>query len=443
MLFNKNVFLIIKYILLIIIFNLMLIIFISSTNEKELNNENTNETDQPIILSINPKEAYTGNTITILGKNFNNERNNSTVQVGDISCKYFDFDYLSWSNDIIKIKVPTGAKSDKIIIKIGDKIINGPEVKIKNNTHIYTNPIDITIDYELNISSFSYDTDKKLYFWIPSAIPSAEQKNLKLIKIIGNHIERQTDELDLFKVDKINTKQSYSIGKIFSFTNYQLETKINPEDVTYEYDCNSEFYKYYTSPDQCIESTNPRIINQARQIINEEKNPYLKAKLIYDWIVNYMSYQYPPPNRRWNALQALDTHRGDCAVYSFLFTALCHASGIPARPIAGHVLLKNDIISMHFWAEFYLPDIGWIPVDVNYGDTQIEGFMSKEFYFGNLDNKHIAFSKGRVIINLSKELTGNKEKAITLLHLQKYFDYMQGKPKNFKYNITRLIKRVS
>lgn len=55
----------------------------------------------------------------------------------------------------------------------------------------------------------------------------------------------------------------------------------------------------------------------------------------------------------------------------------------------------------HFWCEFYLEGVGWIEVDPALGSVPtIEGFKlppdPRTYYFGSMDNRRIAFSRGLV-----------------------------------------------
>jgi hypothetical protein len=60
----------------------------------------------------------------------------------------------------------------------------------------------------------------------------------------------------------------------------------------------------------------------------------------------------------------------------------------------------------HFWDEFYVETLGWAPVDPLLGDEKSlipiqppEDFDGKSYYFGNLDNQHVTFTKGLEEVN--------------------------------------------
>jgi len=57
-------------------------------------------------------------------------------------------------------------------------------------------------------------------------------------------------------------------------------------------------------------------------------------------------------------------HFGDCWMQSMFFAALCRSVGIPARTSGGFRLFSGQLGSQ-FWAEFFLPSHGWIPVDTS------------------------------------------------------------------------------
>jgi tetratricopeptide (TPR) repeat protein len=65
----------------------------------------------------------------------------------------------------------------------------------------------------------------------------------------------------------------------------------------------------------------------------------------------------------------------ECRGYAMLFTALCRAADIPARPIFGLMRMspgqeqRFGDIAPHNWAEFYAPGVGWVAVDPQKAET--------------------------------------------------------------------------
>ena len=85
--------------------------------------------------------------------------------------------------------------------------------------------------------------------------------------------------------------------------------------------------------------------------------------------------------------------------YVALSAALFRAAGIPAIPVAGLLATASLDAVPHFWMEYYLPAVGWIPFDpVLARGARPPGFSggleSATDYFGALDNRHIAISRG-------------------------------------------------
>jgi tetratricopeptide (TPR) repeat protein len=61
----------------------------------------------------------------------------------------------------------------------------------------------------------------------------------------------------------------------------------------------------------------------------------------------------------------------ECRGYTVLFTALCRAAGVPARPIWGLAMLppSQGGYASHNWCEVYITGVGWVPVDPQKPET--------------------------------------------------------------------------
>jgi transglutaminase-like putative cysteine protease len=116
----------------------------------------------------------------------------------------------------------------------------------------------------------------------------------------------------------------------------------------------------WLAPEPLIQSRDPRIGAQARQIIGRERSPARVAELLTRWVAR--SVQRAPASAASvpSAVKVLAVRRGDCNEATTLFVALARSAGLPARTVSGLIYL-NDRFYYHAWAEVYLAD--WIAVD--------------------------------------------------------------------------------
>lgn len=132
----------------------------------------------------------------------------------------------------------------------------------------------------------------------------------------------------------------------------------------------------------------------AKQIVEEETNPLLRARRIFHWV---------DANLRYNAEEeyaiipsfsehGLSRRRGDCGIQAAVFITLCRLAGIPARWQSGWQTTPGQE-NMHDWCEIYLHPHGWVPADPSYGLKQSDDPAVREFYLGHLDSH-------RMIVNL-------------------------------------------
>ena len=106
-----------------------------------------------------------------------------------------------------------------------------------------------------------------------------------------------------------------------------------------------------------IQSNDPRIEAQARQIIGRERIAARATERLLSWTGSLRRATTP---RVPSAIRVLDARAGDCNEVTVLFVALARAVGLPARPVAG-LLWRDGRFYYHAWAEVYLGD--WVAVD--------------------------------------------------------------------------------
>ncbi len=117
--------------------------------------------------------------------------------------------------------------------------------------------------------------------------------------------------------------------------------------------------------------SSPYIENAVKTIVGDEENPYWIMRKIYNFVIGKLEYEM---TGGWDVPEVvLERGKGSCSEYTFSFVALCRAAGLPAR-YQGSVVVRGDDSSIdeafHRWAQVYLPNYGWVPVDANRGDAE-------------------------------------------------------------------------
>jgi transglutaminase-like putative cysteine protease len=118
----------------------------------------------------------------------------------------------------------------------------------------------------------------------------------------------------------------------------------------------------FIRPEPLIQSDDPRIQAQARQIIGRQRDPHRVADLLNRWVHDNLdkAITVSVPS----AVQVLESRRGDCNEHTVLYVALARAVGLPARTAAGLVYLDGRFY-YHAWPEVHLGD--WVAVDPTFG----------------------------------------------------------------------------
>jgi len=118
----------------------------------------------------------------------------------------------------------------------------------------------------------------------------------------------------------------------------------------------------HTRAEALIQSNDPRIISMARRIVGNERDPRAAAVRINRWVFDSLKKEiaFGIPN----ALEVLETRKGDCNEHTQLFVALARAVGLPARIAAGLAYLDGKFF-YHAWPEILLDD--WVAVDPTFG----------------------------------------------------------------------------
>lgn len=296
----------------------------------------------------------------------------------------------------------------------------------------YQNPrvYNLNISFEMKPDYSLIDRDKDLKLWMPLPREWDSQKNVQIISVEPDPHSQFTDPehgntilyWDFGKYPEKPVLKAKIQARLLSYSiNAEIDTSlIKPYDTT------TREYKLYTQSGFTIHIT-PKIKELAYKATGNATNPYTQAEQIMKFVHNKI--RYDPDLRFTQGFEGSLDHMlsnpvrdetsgeeyfvGDCTHYSALFIAMCRSLGIPARCVCGRIgwnpfFEKRDTdtfaesdttdlgfagneyngLGIHTWSEFYLQEIGWIPVDAQSGWFGL---------FGRLSQDKIIMSKGRDI----------------------------------------------
>jgi transglutaminase-like putative cysteine protease len=100
-----------------------------------------------------------------------------------------------------------------------------------------------------------------------------------------------------------------------------------------------------TTPDE-------RLRRAAHELGDTSSSGLELADRINDWVYQSMTYRWGATGVRTTAAEALAIGAGVCQDYAHVMLAVCHACGLPARYVSGHLVGQGGT---HAWVEVVLP----------------------------------------------------------------------------------------
>ncbi len=392
----------------------------------------------PIITGVTPEKLYPGELITIYGSNFGAFRNDSLVyfsadreavkkEEGDLSDNFEyvaadanNYDYESWSESEIHVRVPDGASGSKMYIQTAKGKSANRTVKIerKAGTKSLISPKTYVIQLSSDVENYSGDKDSSIILRVPRPAVSAYQPSSQLVEanpepIISDFQHTIIHQMQNIPVQGGRNSTVYAGKKRFlqnfAITVYETRSKVVAANLESSKNISQTLYSTCTASDQIVPAGNEEIKKLLNKILSEEAkkrkdgkretNPYNISLLCYNYMIT--TYRILPGMRSENSspLDMLDSKKGDAYDFTMIYAALLRSAGIPCLPISG-VLVNPDLrTKTHWWTEIYFSGFGWFPVDVALGaglpyQSWLKDIVPSIFYFGNLDSQHIMISRG-------------------------------------------------
>jgi transglutaminase-like putative cysteine protease len=368
----------------------------------------------PRIATVTPQSGSIGSPITITGTGFGNSRGSSGVyfpwsaqmsasapaeawvqEFAEVS--EADFGYELWNDREIRVRVPDGATGGNIEIRTarGDSSPVFFDLAGRPGTKTFLGKRSYTIAFSVALRVGEAEKTNTMYLWVPRPVVSSAQRDMELL---FSNIEPFVDGYrgtSLFKLDNLAANSEARVSLSWKIDVYGVETAVLPQSIRQL--ANSPVSAAYTQHSPQFPAADPRIKNQAQAILGRERNPYIKAQRIYQWFLgNDMVWETQVGG---DIFSVMETKQVDPYFATLLYCTLLRSEGIPCIPVAGVLVDRNQQTMHHYWVEFWIDGFGWIPVDPAMGAGAVPPSFNTNpnrasYYFGNIDNQRIAFSRG-------------------------------------------------
>ena len=158
-------------------------------------------------------------------------------------------------------------------------------------------------------------------------------------------------------------------------------------------------FSVYLAPGPCIDSDHPAIIELARRLVSDAVDQRQNAIALYYWVrdeIRYNPYGLGLTLEDQKASRTLAAGQGWCVPKAILLSALCRASGIPARlgfaDVRNHLstqrlrdTMDTDIFYFHGYSSLFLEG-KWVKATPAFNLSLCEKFNLKPLEFDGLED---------------------------------------------------------
>lgn len=341
---------------------------------------------------------YLNNTnlkIHLEGNFFGVHRNSSTIKVSNTVGEEIIIDnslIIDWSDNNITFYLPYSMEDIFLTIlssKGYSNVLPLHNTEIPSVTYNISNSKSYVIEQTTDITDVIALKDSYVKLFMPTAIIDINQK-CEIIDLGSGKYNKFNKTVDyIVPVDVTGYEISLNLKSKIEVS--AVESNIRTDLIGRTYDTSSPHYidGYQKTPN--VEQSKD-LKNTSVWLVRETNNIYRQMETIIDWVLKYIKVSSEGSSDATIGFK-------NRSVSNFglinLTASMLRSIGIPTRIISG---VKEDETWVNYkWLEFYLPDGGWIPLDL----LQIKEDPS--YKIGSLENNRICFTKGVTILEYEKD----------------------------------------
>ena len=251
---------------------------------------------------------------------------------------------------------------------------------------------------------------------LPTESPRQKIQSIEAVGLPYTEEDYDGQRVALFKFPEFNSNERYVFGWRAVLEVWSIKHQITPKDCESLPPLTPEFETKYLIDDDDLSMNTEIILRASEEARGSETNPLRKMYSIRNYVYDRLSYGIKPHIDTPDIV--LKRGVGSCGEYLGLLLALARLNGIASRTVGRY---KCPMKVLHFniplvpdfnhvWMEFYLPNIGWLPMESNPDDLDDGGPYPTRFFMG-LSWYHVEMAKDMPFETLISEgLPVSKEK---------------------------------
>jgi transglutaminase-like putative cysteine protease len=395
---------------------------------------------RPSIRSVVPAEAQVGDLVTIEGMSFGNNLQFSSVRFSrnraasvsnspdkgnGASSEPVADDFVepgagqsiyeTWDDKEIAVRVPEEAGSGTLVVRTpqGESVPFSFKVKPGSGKKNVYSPAVYIIEFEIDVQKRQLDSGGSILFYLPDPVSTSTQSLDSVADEGIAPIDEGKKGLAVYRIEGEGPGMVETVKRTAKITVNAVDTDLAGYKDGFKGSLVPAFLTPFMAEEPGLPAGAKEVLSLAAKIVGKETNPQKKAVLLWAWMQKSLAWTGPSINTSKDALTALRSGKADTRQFALLACALFRASRVPAEPISGLLVKKDGTTAAHSWMEYYLPALGWVPFDPVLATGAKPsgfdaGFDDPLRYFGSLDNRHIAVTRG--VLQVPPRLRGSKLK---------------------------------
>jgi len=308
----------------------------------------------------------------------------------------------SWRDTSIVLHVPDGVESGYVFVKTRSGLSNTYPVSFSRSPGKTWrgDSSKYVIEQKVILHVMASLPDGRLSLFLPKPAATQYQTSETNIESGEDHLSTDATNWQEYRFGQEDAaKSKLEIVRRLIVDASEIKADINVNSIQTLTSAPPAFLSPYLAADALVPSGDEAVVSAARAIQKKEKNPFRQVALAAQWVFSNIKLNETVQDFSADALSALQKKAGGMRSLALIDCALLRALGIPAIPVAGFLVTEDMRLIPHYWGEYYLLGIGWIPFDPalatgNVPADFVPGFPERLTYYRGIDRKHIAMGRG-------------------------------------------------